>query len=63
MSTGQDFAEKIFTGDTRSVARAITKVENGTDDAAELMKAFFRDGERFDYRHNRFARCGKIFAG
>ncbi len=41
MSTGQDFTEKIFTGDTRSVARAITKVENGTDDAAELMKAVF----------------------
>lgn len=41
MSTRQDFTEKIFSGDPRSVARAITKVENGTDDAAELMKAVF----------------------
>jgi len=33
--------EKLFRGDMRSVARAITKVENGTTDAAELMKAVF----------------------
>lgn len=36
-----DFLEKLFTGETRNVARAITKVENGADDAAELMKAVF----------------------
>lgn len=36
-----DFLEKLFGGDTRSVARAITKVESGADDAAELMKAVF----------------------
>ncbi len=41
MSTGQSFTEKIFNGDPRSVARAITKVENGADDAGELMKAVF----------------------
>src|SRR5688572_3268501 len=40
MSAGH-FAEKIFNGDQRSIARAITKVENGADDAAELMKAVF----------------------
>jgi LAO/AO transport system kinase len=33
--------EKLFTGDTRSIARAITKIENGADDAAEVMKAVF----------------------
>ncbi|MEO5858212.1 MAG: methylmalonyl Co-A mutase-associated GTPase MeaB [Pyrinomonadaceae bacterium] len=33
--------EKLFAGDTRTVARAITKVENGTVGAAELMKAVF----------------------
>ena len=33
--------DKLFSGDPRSVARAITKVENGSDGAAELMKAVF----------------------
>ncbi len=33
--------EKLFEGDPRSVARAITKVESGADDAADLMKAVF----------------------
>ena len=33
--------DKLFAGDPRSVARAITKVENGTRGAAELMKAVF----------------------
>jgi LAO/AO transport system kinase len=33
--------EKLFKGETRAVARAISKVENGADDAAELMKAVF----------------------
>jgi LAO/AO transport system kinase len=33
--------EKLFRGETRSVARAITKVENGALDAAELMKEVF----------------------
>lgn len=33
--------EKLFAGDTRTVARAITKVENGTAGAADLMKAVF----------------------
>ena len=41
MSAERDFVEKIFNGDPRSVARAITKVENGADDAAELMKTVF----------------------
>jgi len=33
--------EKLFAGDTRTVARAITKIENGTTGAADLMKAVF----------------------
>ncbi|MBC7797815.1 MAG: methylmalonyl Co-A mutase-associated GTPase MeaB [Pyrinomonadaceae bacterium] len=33
--------EKLLAGDTRSVARAISKVEDGSSDAAELMKAVF----------------------
>src|SRR3954463_565722 len=33
--------EKLFSGDPRSVARAITTVERGAADAAELMKAVF----------------------
>ena len=33
--------EKLSSGDTRTVARAITMVENGSADAAELMKAVF----------------------
>jgi LAO/AO transport system kinase len=33
--------EKIFAGEARAVARAITQVENGESAAAELMKAIF----------------------
>jgi len=33
--------EKIFAGDLRAVARAISKVEDGAEDAADLMKAVF----------------------
>lgn len=33
--------EKICAGDVRAVARAISKVEDGVGDAAELMKAIF----------------------
>lgn len=33
--------EKVFTGDPRSVARAITKVESGSSEAPALMKAVF----------------------
>lgn len=33
--------EKLFDGDTRTVARAITRVENGSDGASDLMKAVF----------------------
>ncbi|HVQ55353.1 MAG TPA: methylmalonyl Co-A mutase-associated GTPase MeaB [Pyrinomonadaceae bacterium] len=35
------FLQKIFNGDVRSIGRAITQVENGADDAGELMKAVF----------------------
>src|SRR3954465_389127 len=35
------FIERIMAGEPRAVARAISKVEDGTDDAAELMKAVF----------------------
>ena len=37
----KEFLEKLFKGDPRSVARAITRVENGSTGAAELMKAVF----------------------
>ena len=33
--------DKLFAGDPRTVARAITKIENSTEGAAELMKAVF----------------------
>ncbi|MCA1608007.1 MAG: methylmalonyl Co-A mutase-associated GTPase MeaB [Acidobacteria bacterium] len=33
--------EKLFSGDTRAVARAITAVENGAEDAADVMKVVF----------------------
>ncbi|HEX8287310.1 MAG TPA: methylmalonyl Co-A mutase-associated GTPase MeaB [Pyrinomonadaceae bacterium] len=33
--------EKLFNGEPRAIARAITKIENGADDAAEVMKAVF----------------------
>lgn len=37
----KEFLEKLFSGDPRHVARAITMVESGSDDASELMKAVF----------------------
>jgi LAO/AO transport system kinase len=37
----QELVEKLLAGETRAVARAITRVENGANDAAELMKAVF----------------------
>ena len=36
-----DFLEKLFEGDARTVARAITKIENDTEGADDLMKAVF----------------------
>ena len=36
-----DFLDKVLKGDPRSVARAITRVENGASDSAELMKSIF----------------------
>lgn len=39
--TESDLHEKLFAGEARAVARAITKVENGADGAAALMKAVF----------------------
>jgi LAO/AO transport system kinase len=39
--TESDQHEKLFAGETRAVARAITKVENGANGAAALMKAVF----------------------
>jgi LAO/AO transport system kinase len=39
--TNTELLEKLFAGHPRAVARAITKVENGADDAAEIMKAVF----------------------
>lgn len=39
--SGMISTEKLFSGDPRSIARAITKIENGSEDAADLMKAVF----------------------
>jgi LAO/AO transport system kinase len=36
-----NLSEKLFQGDTRSIARAISVVENGANTAADLMKAVF----------------------
>ncbi|MDQ3799425.1 MAG: methylmalonyl Co-A mutase-associated GTPase MeaB [Acidobacteriota bacterium] len=36
-----NLVEKLLAGETRAVARAISKVENGAEDAAGLMKAVF----------------------
>lgn len=36
-----DLIEKLLKGEPRSIARAITKIESGADDAAALMKAVF----------------------
>lgn len=43
MSVGEkpSSLERILAGDVRAVARAISKVEDGTDGAAELMKEIF----------------------
>lgn len=37
----EKFLEKLFSGDPRYVARAITMVESGSGDASELMKAVY----------------------
>src|ERR1044071_6873784 len=39
--TNSEILEKLFAGNPRAVARAITKVENGAADASELMKEVF----------------------
>ncbi len=36
-----ELIEKLLAGDTRSIARAITRVESGSDGASDLMKAVF----------------------
>ncbi len=36
-----DLIDKLLQGDPRSIARSITAVENGADNASELMKAVF----------------------
>ena len=35
------FVDRIFTGDTHAVARAISKIEDGADEAADLMRQIF----------------------
>lgn len=41
MPTSEELSERLFRGETRAVARAITKVENAAPDVAELMKAVY----------------------
>jgi len=47
-------------GDPRSIARAITLVENGGNDASAVMKAFFRIPARLQLSELRFPRARKI---
>lgn len=37
----KELSDKLFAGDPLSIARAITKIESGSDGAAELMKVVF----------------------
>jgi LAO/AO transport system kinase len=39
--SNSELIEKLLSGDPRSIARAITKIESGADDAAGLMKAIY----------------------
>jgi len=41
-----DLIEKTLNGEPRFVARAITKIENGSDDAVELMKSIYANTGR-----------------
>jgi LAO/AO transport system kinase len=41
MSDHQNLVEKLLAGEPRAVARSITRVENGANESAELMKAVF----------------------
>jgi len=41
MFQDQNLVEKLLAGETRAVARAITRVENGANASGELMKAIF----------------------
>ncbi len=41
MPDASDILERLFRGETRSVARAITRIENGASDAAAIMKEVF----------------------
>jgi LAO/AO transport system kinase len=36
-----DLIERVLKGEPRAIARAITRIENSTDDSAELMKAIY----------------------
>ena len=36
-----ELIEKLFKGEPRAIARSISKVENASEDSAELMKAVF----------------------
>ncbi len=36
-----ELVEKLFAGEPRAVARAISKIENGAEDASKLMKEVF----------------------
>jgi putative protein kinase ArgK-like GTPase of G3E family len=36
-----ELLEKVFAGEPRAIARAITRIENSSDDSAEMMKALY----------------------
>lgn len=41
MTSINEFNQKLLSGDIRTIARAITRVENGSDTAPEIMKAVY----------------------
>lgn len=41
MPANENLTERLLKGEARAIARAISKVENGADDAAEIMKAVY----------------------
>ncbi|MFN2500907.1 MAG: methylmalonyl Co-A mutase-associated GTPase MeaB [Pyrinomonadaceae bacterium] len=41
MQTGREIAQRVFAGETRSIARAITAIENDTGNAIDLMKSVY----------------------
>ena len=64
MSNTRDEVERIAAGDMRAVARAISKVEDTSKDASELMKQIFPlTGRGLVIGITGCAGCGEVFFG